>query len=89
MAPKLKAVSEVVAEPLPEVVSLIENMLADAKAGKIRSFICVYDVAGSDSGHAMALGDEGSGLLIYELDLVKARIVGEIARSLNEKAALE
>ena len=76
---KLSKVVPVQAEPVPDVVELLESLLADAKAGTLQWLIAAYDGAEKGtSGHAWAIS-QATGMLVYELETVKLKLLRRVA----------
>jgi hypothetical protein len=80
---KLSPIRAVVGDPSPNVVSLLESLLADARAGEFHSLVAVYQ--GKDgSAHAWALEDTADGLLVFELELLKLKLVAGALQNCEE-----
>lgn len=73
--PLPKAVA-LVGPPAAPVVDLLERLLAEARAGRIRSILCAYECDGGSSSHAWAWGQGASRLLLVgEAERAKARLM--------------
>jgi hypothetical protein len=73
--PLPKAVG-LVGAPAAPVVDLLERLLAEARAGRIRSVLCAYEYDSGSSSHAWAWGEHTSRLLLVgEAERAKARLL--------------
>lgn len=80
----LTKVSEVVGVPCAQVCEVLESILADARAGRITSIICVYEYADGGSSHAIGWATATLQLLIGQMEIVKGKL---LRRHLDEERA--